>query len=332
MSEPDLPAASDDLDSAATIFYSGDETGAFHRFETLAKQGSVAAMTWLGFMYQKGRGVAVDESTALSWYSKAAEKGNADAMCRIGYMYFSGCGLAVDLAAARDWYRKSAEAGDANGQNSLASMLEAAGEHAEMERWLRKAADQGHNGAIKSLGERSAYQLCEEKRYGEALPILEKAANGGSAWAEECLGNIYWNGRGVACDLGLAMKYFQAAYDGGRRSVANDIGRLHYQLGRPELALEWLRKATDQPISSLYRQHEVLRTNPSLESYLGESDELLKKAAESGHVFAKRDMALRMMKSGQALRLRLLGLQKWLAVFPYAIRLVMKNESDERLH
>ncbi len=217
-------------------------------------------------------------------------------MTWIGYIYFSGIGVPTAEAAARQWYLKAAEAGDAEGQHRLAWMLEKAGQLEEAERWIRKAADQGYSASVRWVRGRSAYDLICAKRYDEALPILKTLSDEGSAWAHECLGWIYWHGHGVRKDTDQSIQHYEAAYDGGQLSAANVLGGLYFRKGHPETALLWWRKATEKPISMLYWQYRVTKAHPQLEAYSGESDALLIEAADAGHVMAKRDIALRMMK------------------------------------
>jgi TPR repeat protein len=389
-----------ELDAAKVIFRSGDESTAVPLFEKLAEAGSAAAMTWVGYVYLKARGVAVDTIAAHEWFLKATElgdaeamgwlgniyfyghgvpvdfqlardwylkgalAGDADAMCRFGQMYFYGSGvdvdktiafqwylkaaeagdgnamsrvgsmysvgdeIPVDTDAARFWYSKSAEAGDAYGQHCYASVLDKAGEHDEAVSWLRKASDQGHDPATKALGEQTAYQFLQEKRYAEAALLLKES---GSAWAHEWLGYLYGRGHGVSKDLDMAIAYYEMAYSGGNQAAAIRLGHTNFKQGRPNEAIDWLRKATSKPISSAYWQYRILKNNPHLQRHPGEADELLKQAADAGHVFARRALAMRMIKGDKVLGSRSKGVRAYLAIFLHAIRIVAHDEYDERL-
>ncbi len=61
----------------------------------------------VGWLYEKGDGVAQDYKEAMRWYSKAAEMGNAEAMISIGILYSNGGGVKQDATEAMMWYRKS---------------------------------------------------------------------------------------------------------------------------------------------------------------------------------------------------------------------------------
>jgi TPR repeat protein len=363
----DQPDIDQEFQLARAAFRSGDEAGAAASFERLAEQGSAPAMTWVGYIYLYGKGVAAEKALALKWFSKAAEAGDAEAMMwigdihafgqgvpvdtamahqwylkaaeggdadgmsRVAHFYLWGEGVAADKAAARKWYLRAAEAGDACGQHCLASMLDKDGEPEEADRWLRKAAEQGYEPAIQSDRERRANAMFNEKRYGEVLPILREAASEGSAWSREMLGYLYWQGYGVQVDHDQSVQHYEAAYAGGRSSVSNAIGRLHLKLGRPEMALEWFRKDSHKPISSLYWQYRVLKEHPHLERHPGETAEFLRKAADAGHIFAKRDLAFRMLSGREGLRMCFRGGREWVGLLPRIVRMAVKDVYDERL-
>jgi TPR repeat protein len=319
------------LESGEALFRSGDEADALPRFEQAAALGSAPAMTWLGYVYLKGKGATVDAGAALQWFTKAAEAGDAEAMNWIGRMYESGNGVVRDKTTARNWYLKAAEAGDADGQHCLAAMFDQAGEREEAERWIKTAADQGYAPSIEWINNINASRLISERRYAEAIPALEKSADGGSGWAHENLGYVYWNRSGAPNDLERALRHYEAAYHSGRHSLANPIGGLYFRLGRPDSALSWYRRDNHSPISSLYWQYRTLRAHPRLQAHSGECGELLREAAGAGHVIAKRDLALLMMQGRAGFGTRLQGLREWLGIFRYALRIVMNDENDERL-
>ncbi len=320
----------------ARLYFSGegvaaDRATARKWFLKAAETGDAEAMSWMGYIYAFGEGVPVDMAMAHQWYLKAAEGGHAYGMSRVAHLYFWGEGVAADRAAARKWNLRAAEAGDAYGQHSLSYMLDKDGEPEEAERWLRKAAEQGYEPALRSVREKRAYEMFKEKRYGEALPIFREAAGMGSAWSHEMLGYLYWRGYGVEVDRDRAIQRYEAAYDGGRSSVLSAIGRLHLSSGRPETALEWLRKDSPKPISSLYWQYRVLKEHLQLERYSGESGDVLRKAADAGHIFAKRDLTLQMLSGREGFRMRFRGAREWLGLFPRMVRMAVKDVYDERL-
>lgn len=58
---------------------------------------------------------------------------------------------------------------------------------------------------------------------------------------------------------------------------------------------------------------------------------MLKQAADAGHVFAKRALAIRMIKGDKVLGSRIQGMRAYLAIFSHAWPILMHDEYDERL-
>lgn len=58
-------------------------------------------------------------SEALKWIRPAAREGSADAQCLLGYMYERGLGVAEDMSEALKWYRKASEQGNDTARKNL---------------------------------------------------------------------------------------------------------------------------------------------------------------------------------------------------------------------
>jgi len=71
-------------------------------------------------MYQKGQGVAKDDTQAVSWFRKAAEQGYPNAQYNLGVRYQEGKGVPKDEAQAKEWFRKAAAQGNPDAQKALA--------------------------------------------------------------------------------------------------------------------------------------------------------------------------------------------------------------------
>jgi len=84
-----------------------------------ADAGDAIAMNSLGYLYEKGLGVAQDYAQAHQWLQKAAEAGNYHAMEHLGYLCEKGLGVAQDYAQARQWYQKAADAGNPQAKQAL---------------------------------------------------------------------------------------------------------------------------------------------------------------------------------------------------------------------
>jgi TPR repeat protein len=86
--------------------------GAFNRqsyvlasraFIPLAERGDPGAQTYLGFMFQTGRGVPQNYTEAAMWYRRAAEQGDSLAQYSLGLLYDRGQGVPRDIVEAGKW-------------------------------------------------------------------------------------------------------------------------------------------------------------------------------------------------------------------------------------
>lgn len=68
-----------------------------------AENGSPVAQTYLGYMYQMGRGVPQDYAAAAGWYQLAAEQGEPEAQFLLGLLFDKGFGVPVDWVTAEVW-------------------------------------------------------------------------------------------------------------------------------------------------------------------------------------------------------------------------------------
>jgi len=131
------------------------------------------------------------------------------------------------------------------------------------------------------------------------------AAERGDAVAQDNLGMMYRDGKGVARDYAQAITWFQKAADQGNASAQSDLGMMYLSgLGveRDEAqAVVWFRKAADQ--GNADGQYRI-----GLAYALGkggvapdydQAEAWIRKAAEQGHAGA-REMVRKIEASGSA--------------------------------
>lgn len=132
-----------------------DYDNAVQWFRFAADRGYAPAQCYLGWCYDTGKGIAMDEYEAVKWYRKSAEQGNADAQCNLGVCYDNGEGVAKNAYEAVKWYRKSAEQGNASAQYNLGLCYEFGSgvgkDTSEAVMWYRKAAAQNYERAKERL-------------------------------------------------------------------------------------------------------------------------------------------------------------------------------------
>jgi TPR repeat protein len=157
-----------DRQKGMEAFNAGDYATALRELRPLAEQGYVDAQVNLGFMYDKGEGVAQDDAQAAAWFRKAADQGDAKAQFNLGNKYRRGEGVAQDYSQAMAWYRKAADQGDADALFNLGFMY-AKGQgvtrdYLQGHEWIFKAAAQGHAEAqsmVPTLGLKVSNELIQ---------------------------------------------------------------------------------------------------------------------------------------------------------------------------
>jgi TPR repeat protein len=93
--------------------------------EPYAERGDSVAQTYMGFMYETGRGVPQNYTMAAHWYRRAAEQGNDTAQYTLGLLYDKGFGVRRDLVEANKWLNLSAAAGTKDNREYRARMRDA---------------------------------------------------------------------------------------------------------------------------------------------------------------------------------------------------------------
>ena len=86
-----------------SYYRAGDYPRAIKRVGPAAERGDARAQTYLGFMYQYGRGVAQNYALAAYWYRRGAEQGNPMAQHLLGLLFDKGLGVPTNHVAAHVW-------------------------------------------------------------------------------------------------------------------------------------------------------------------------------------------------------------------------------------
>ncbi|MCP3898654.1 MAG: sel1 repeat family protein [Desulfobacteraceae bacterium] len=147
-------------------------------YENAIKLGHFSANWNIAQFYENGQGVKKSDEKAAKYYLEAAKYGHLKSMISYGKMSLEGIGVGQNNAISAKWFGKAAVLGDAEAQYSLGKMYTKGlievelqdtdklntwlkivrgrfsdprirAQNREGEKWLKKAADQGHEGAIK---------------------------------------------------------------------------------------------------------------------------------------------------------------------------------------
>ena len=113
------------LGQGASAFRRQDYVTASRIFIPLAERGNAAAQSYLGFLFETGRGVPQNYTEAAMWYRRAAEQGDARAQYSLGLLYDRGQGVPQDIVEASKWLNLSTAASPPRVRESRARIRDA---------------------------------------------------------------------------------------------------------------------------------------------------------------------------------------------------------------
>lgn len=168
-------------------------------FAEAAEDGSASAMSYLGWMHEKGLGTDVDMPQAAHWYAQAADGGAFDYAVKLGWMHLSGEGMPVDRQQAENWFRRAIDGGHRPANIAFASVL---------------IAD--------ALGGRNI------ERVGEARILLEQALEADLRMAAFFLARLYIEGiGGHPTDAAKAAHYTRIGAEDGNAQMQAWYALMH---------------------------------------------------------------------------------------------------------
>ena len=108
-----------------SAFNRQDYVSASQAFIPLAERGDAAAQSYLGFMFETGRGVPQNYTEAAMWYRRAAEQGDSLAQYSLGLLYDRGQGVPRDIVEASKWLNLSTAAAPRGAREARARIRDA---------------------------------------------------------------------------------------------------------------------------------------------------------------------------------------------------------------
>jgi uncharacterized protein len=237
---------------AAMALEPPDWVAARQGFLKAAERGSTTAMSYLGWLYEKGLGVERDGARAAEWYGKAALAGAHDFSVKLGWMYLSGDGVPRDRGAAEAWFGRGIEAGHSPARIAWASVLIAdalGGKYPdkvfEARELLLVALDDGYTVAsfflarlyIEGIGGHPVDD-------GLAARYTRIGADTGNAQMQGWLAFMYLEGRGVDEDPISAAMWANLAAAGG-----DSLGEQIRQALEGSLAPEEIHEARQRAVA-----------------------------------------------------------------------------------
>ena len=170
---------------------------------------------------------------AITWYRKSAEQGYRAAQNSLGYAYEWGQGIAIDEQQAVFWYREAAKRGHAQAQNNLGTMYEngkgVTYSEKEALHWYQKAAEQGNPTAQRNIGIMYSKGSVVKQNYETAFHWYLKAANQDNAHAQYNVGMSYFYGKGVESSQDKARTWFEKAARNGNYQAAEALHQIEFK-------------------------------------------------------------------------------------------------------
>lgn len=161
----------------------------------LAGAGDADAQFKLGRMYNEGtKGASQNYDEAVKWFRKAAEQGHPDAMHSLGWMYRDGHGVEQDYKKRAAWWRKAAEHGSIGAQYNFGLEL------LELTSGMRD-------------------KRLEPPNFEEGAKFIRATAEHGDQYAQDVLGGLYAQGKGVMKDFIEAAKWYRRSAEQGNNSA-----------------------------------------------------------------------------------------------------------------
>ncbi|NNE82925.1 MAG: sel1 repeat family protein [Alphaproteobacteria bacterium] len=274
-------SAAADFDEGLAAYSQGEFATARAAFEPLAKLDP-RALFYLGRMYFRGEGVAVDkargealfaqaaalgEAAAMSalaaaanargetakafeWTSKAAAAGHPFAQAQLGQAYEAGDGVTQNRQEAIIWYGRAARGGSAIGAARLYRLGadEDKDKHGSLDE-VSARLSRAHAGDSEARVALAAL-FTDVGADAQAFDWYRLAADQGHHEAEYQVGLAFLNGRGVARNDAGALIWIRRAVGGNHAAAMYQLARA-FRLGtgginiNEGLALEWYENAIE---------------------------------------------------------------------------------------
>lgn len=241
---------------ASRQYHAGNFAEAFKLFLDAAQKGDMRSQSFVGQMYNEGKGVTKDQKSAREWYTQAARQEYPLAQNNLAVMLSKGEGGKKDLKEAVKWLAKAAEHGDSVAQNNLGNKYRyGSGTKKDLQqarKWFLTAAGQGNEDARKSLAELDSEE--QKAKSKKVMATKVKKTKKKSVDPEPDNEQIYsaaiacLNGKGVPQNYGKALQLFHEAEQKGNTSAAYYLGMMYEKgLGTPKdlkSAHAWYSKAS----------------------------------------------------------------------------------------
>jgi TPR repeat protein len=174
-------AAAGPLEDGVAAHQRLDFAMAFATLSPLATSGQPEAQYFVGAMYLRGEGVALNAMLAARWLRLSAEAGDRRAQRELGRLYLFGRGVRLDTGEAARWFSAAALRGDADAQQCLASLY-AMGLGVPQDEvmafvWYSRAVDEGGGKPAERARDAAAARLTPAERARASVLLAEETSS-----------------------------------------------------------------------------------------------------------------------------------------------------------
>lgn len=134
-------------------------------FQIAIERNHTDAMIQCGLLYLYGLGVAQDDRHAESLFKKALELGNDEALYQLAYLYLHGGDATKDIEKASKMYEEALAKNNRNALVNMARIKQQQGNIGEAVTLLEKAAENGSIEALRNLG--YIYLYCKHDKFSK---------------------------------------------------------------------------------------------------------------------------------------------------------------------
>lgn len=177
----------------------------------------------------------------------------------------------------------------------------------------------------------TATRLFDEGHYEEAFKAYHKLAESGSVRAQLLVGWMYHAGQGVTQNFDAARDWYRKAADAGSPEGQYYLGTLYRTDGQYEQAISWFEKAASQGYARAFyglgKMHEI---GEGVTINQNKAYEYFERAANLGHMVAKREIAVRMIKGQRGLTRIPIGLCRLAGTMKAAYKLALDDPDSDQ--
>lgn len=200
----------------------------FEYISAAANSGNGNAISYLGILYEVGRGVQKDINRAVELYRTAIDQhDNSFGHNDLGRCYELGIGVPKDISQAVAAYLKAATKGNPLAQFNLARCYEyglgVTEDITQAAESYRKSAEQGYNRAQWAIGWCYEFGKGVRKDMKKAAEWYIKSAEQGYSRGQYDIGRCYKNGIGVRKDLIKSAEWYMKSAEQGYISALSAL-------------------------------------------------------------------------------------------------------------